>query len=92
MREKETSSNLLRPSNSVRRRPQSSPYIQRNYAMEYIIKGIVSNYIAPLESVHGSIHSVRYDMVRSCCLRSSQIGPHQVTYEAVARLIRIFRA
>eukprot|EP00985_Skeletonema_marinoi_P019729 scaffold11426_cov128-Skeletonema_marinoi.AAC.7 len=32
---------------------------------------------------------VRYDMVLECCSRPSQIGPHQVTYDAVAWLIHI---
>eukprot|EP00985_Skeletonema_marinoi_P027786 scaffold23354_cov160-Skeletonema_marinoi.AAC.4 len=39
---------------------------------------IVNNHNEPLEDVDCSIGSVRYDMVLECCLRPSQIGPHQV--------------
>ena len=53
---------------------------------------IVTNYNGPLEAVDCSIHSVRYDMVLEWCWRPSQIGPHQVTYEAVATRIHIQRA
>ena len=53
---------------------------------------IVTNYNGPLQAVDCSIHSVRYDMVLECCSRPSQIGPHQVTYEAVAWPIHIQRA
>eukprot|EP00984_Skeletonema_dohrnii_P028862 scaffold19035_cov207-Skeletonema_dohrnii-CCMP3373.AAC.1 len=53
---------------------------------------IVANYNGLLEAVHCCIHSVRYDMVPECCLRPSHIGPHQVTYEAVAWLIHLQRA
>eukprot|EP00985_Skeletonema_marinoi_P018748 scaffold10564_cov149-Skeletonema_marinoi.AAC.2 len=38
----------------------------------------------PLDAVHCDIHSVRYDMLIECCVKPSQIGPHQVTYEAAA--------
>eukprot|EP00984_Skeletonema_dohrnii_P026871 scaffold16271_cov118-Skeletonema_dohrnii-CCMP3373.AAC.7 len=39
--------------------------------------------------IHAHIHSVRYDMVLECFWRPSQIGPHQVTYDAVVWLIHI---
>eukprot|EP00985_Skeletonema_marinoi_P003813 scaffold1663_cov182-Skeletonema_marinoi.AAC.6 len=44
-------------------------------------------YNGPLEAVDCDIHSVRYDIMLECCWRLSQIGPHQVTYDAVAWLI-----
>ena len=46
----------------------------------------MANYHGSLEAVDCHIHSVRYDMVLEE-LALSQIGPHQVTYEAVARLL-----
>eukprot|EP00985_Skeletonema_marinoi_P012908 scaffold6318_cov88-Skeletonema_marinoi.AAC.1 len=49
---------------------------------------IVTNHNGPLEAVDCDIHSVRYDMVLECCSRQSKIGPHQVTYDVVATLIR----
>ena len=46
----------------------------------------------PLEAVDCDINSVGYDMVLECALAAIQIGPHQVTYEAVATLVRTKRA
>eukprot|EP00984_Skeletonema_dohrnii_P018669 scaffold8766_cov67-Skeletonema_dohrnii-CCMP3373.AAC.3 len=53
---------------------------------------IVTNNNGPLKAVDCSTRSVRYDMVLKCCWRPSQIGPHQVTYDAAATLIRNERA
>eukprot|EP00984_Skeletonema_dohrnii_P022189 scaffold11309_cov126-Skeletonema_dohrnii-CCMP3373.AAC.9 len=43
----------------------------------------------PLQTVDCDIHSVGHDMVLECCSRPSRLGPHQVTYAAVAWLMRI---
>eukprot|EP00984_Skeletonema_dohrnii_P025388 scaffold14544_cov103-Skeletonema_dohrnii-CCMP3373.AAC.1 len=45
---------------------------------------IITNHNGPLEAVDCDNHCDRYDMVRESCRRPSQIGPHQVTYDAVA--------
>ena len=47
----------------------------------------MANYNGPPEAVDRHIHSVRYDMVGVWYWRPSQIGPHQVTYEAATWLI-----
>jgi len=49
----------------------------------------MANYNGSLEAVDCHIHSVRYDMVLESCSRSSKIGPHQVTYDSVARLLSL---
>eukprot|EP00985_Skeletonema_marinoi_P005869 scaffold2557_cov139-Skeletonema_marinoi.AAC.2 len=50
---------------------------------------IVTNHNGPPEAFDYSVRSARYDMVLECCWLRSQIGPHQVTYDAVARLMHI---
>eukprot|EP00984_Skeletonema_dohrnii_P010652 scaffold4172_cov87-Skeletonema_dohrnii-CCMP3373.AAC.1 len=56
------------------------------------ILSIVTNHNGPLKAVDCDIHSVGYDIVLECCSRPSQIGPHQVTYDAVAWLMHISTA
>eukprot|EP00984_Skeletonema_dohrnii_P030335 scaffold21743_cov144-Skeletonema_dohrnii-CCMP3373.AAC.1 len=55
---------------------------------------IVISYNGPLQLVDCSIHNVRYDTVLEleCCWRPTQIGLHQVTYDAVAWLIHVQNA
>ena len=53
---------------------------------------VVTNHNEPLEAVDRDMHGRRYDMVLESCWRPSQIGPHQVTYDAVAWPIHIQRA
>eukprot|EP00985_Skeletonema_marinoi_P017505 scaffold9606_cov105-Skeletonema_marinoi.AAC.2 len=64
----------------------------RAFVVAYILNDIATKYIGPLEVLDCFIHTVRYDMVLECCWRPSQIGPHQVTYDAVAWLTHIHRA
>eukprot|EP00985_Skeletonema_marinoi_P012542 scaffold6066_cov113-Skeletonema_marinoi.AAC.2 len=48
-----------------------------------------ANHNGLLEAVDCYIHIVGYDMVLECCSLPFQIGPHQVTYDALARLRHI---
>eukprot|EP00985_Skeletonema_marinoi_P009551 scaffold4450_cov207-Skeletonema_marinoi.AAC.2 len=50
---------------------------------------IVTNHNGSLQAVDCDIHSDRYDMVAGCSRLSTQIGLHQVTYDAVAWPIHI---
>eukprot|EP00984_Skeletonema_dohrnii_P027964 scaffold17727_cov153-Skeletonema_dohrnii-CCMP3373.AAC.1 len=50
---------------------------------------IVTNEHGPLKAVDCYSHSGRFDMMLEWCSLPSQIGPHQVIYEAVAWLIHI---
>ena len=50
---------------------------------------IVTNLNGLLQAVDCDIHSDRYDIVLESCCLSTQIGPHQVTYDAVAWPIHI---
>eukprot|EP00984_Skeletonema_dohrnii_P019902 scaffold9613_cov72-Skeletonema_dohrnii-CCMP3373.AAC.1 len=47
----------------------------------------MADYNGPLEAVDFYMHSVGYDMLLERVLACAQIGPHKVTYEAVAPLI-----